>query len=78
MEQVRQAVGAASSAVGADTVRTLPPATVAAMSYCGVSIDDSIKLLTLLWLVLLIAGWLWDRLVKPRLDAAKEKADDAS
>jgi hypothetical protein len=59
-------------------LRAGPPAVVSVLSLFGYTLDVWIQLLTLLWLVLLIAGWIWDRFFrKPAPTAPLEMNDDA-
>lgn len=48
-----------------EAVKTVPPTTVGLLTIAGVPLEHWIQLLTVVWLLLLIAGWCWDRIIKP-------------
>lgn len=55
-------------------VRTGPPAIVSVLSYLGYTLDVWIQVLTIVWLLMLIFGWVWDRAAKRK--AKKEAGND--
>jgi hypothetical protein len=52
------------------------PVVVTSASVAGFTLQQGVYLCTLIWTFLLIVGWLWDRLIKPALDAMERYGDD--
>jgi hypothetical protein len=65
--------GAASAAVAA-TYKSAPPVVVSGLAVAGISLQEWVYVLTVVWLVLQMIGWTWDRFIKARRDLAELEA----
>lgn len=63
--------GAASAASGL-MVKNVPPITVVGLQVAGVSLDDWIKIATLLWLAIQAGWFVWSNIVKPKMQAKRQ------
>lgn len=50
--------------VGETATRIAPPTGVAGLTFVGISVPDWVLILTILYLVLQIGGWVYDRFFK--------------
>lgn len=55
----------------ADTIKTLPPATVGVLTFAGLTIEHWIQMLTVLWLFILVFGKVRDSIVWYRKDNSR-------
>jgi len=64
-----------SNPVASEAVRLAPPAAAVTSHYVlGLSLPDWVQMLTIIYTILMISGWIWDRFVIPRMRAREAEA----
>ena len=54
------------AASAAAAVKTAPPVAVTGLSLLGMQMSDWVYVVTLVWLLIQIGSWAYDRFIKPR------------
>lgn len=57
----------AASGIGTAVIKTAPPAAVATLNVLGQPLPTWVQVATLVWLILQMAGWIYDRFFKDRI-----------
>ena len=67
-------IAAESAAVVA--AKVAPAAVPGGLLLFGVALSDIALILTIIYTIMMISGWMWDRFVKPRIKARKKALEE--